>query len=95
MQKLEEGHFFFTSESVTEGHPDKICDSISDCILDACLSSDPNAKVACETVAKSNMILIAGEIITTSKINEEQIIRDHLKGVGYNDEKKRNKLRKL
>ena len=88
IKKLPENHFYFSSESVTEGHPDKICDSISDCILDACLSSDPNAKVACETVAKSNMILIAGEITTTSNFNEEQIIRDRLREIGYNDEKK-------
>ena len=88
VNKLPDNHFFFSSESVTEGHPDKICDSISDCILDACLTSDPNAKVACECVAKSNMILIAGEITTTSNFNEEQIIRDRLKEIGYNDEKK-------
>ena len=88
IKKLPENHFYFSSESVTEGHPDKICDSISDCILDACLSSDPNAKVACETVAKSNMILIAGEITTTSNFNEEQTIRDRLREIGYNDEKK-------
>ena len=88
IKKLPENHFYFSSESVTEGHPDKICDSISDCILDACLTSDPNAKVACECVAKSNMILIAGEITTTSNFNEEQIIRDRLKEIGYNDEKK-------
>ena len=88
IKKLPENHFYFSSESVTEGHPDKICDSISDCILDACLSSDPNAKVACETVAKSNMILIAGEITTTANFNEEQIVRDRLREIGYNDEKK-------
>ena len=88
IKKLPENNFYFSSESVTEGHPDKICDSISDCILDACLSSDPNAKVACETVAKSNMILIAGEITTTANFNEEQIVRDRLREIGYNDEKK-------
>ena len=88
IKKLPENHFYFSSESVTEGHPDKICDSISDYILDACLSSDPNAKVACETVAKSNMILLAGEITTTANFNEEQIVRDRLREIGYNDEKK-------
>lgn len=56
VKSLKEGHFFFTSESVTEGHPDKLCDSISDAVLDACLQQDPNAKVACESVAKSNMV---------------------------------------
>jgi S-adenosylmethionine synthetase len=88
IKSLEEGHFFFTSESVTEGHPDKLCDLLSDSILDACLEQDPNAKVACESVAKSNMILIAGEITTTAKINIETIVRDRIKEVGYDDEKK-------
>ena len=60
MQNLEEGHYYFTSESVTEGHPDKLCDLISDSILDACLAQDPHSKVAMETIAKSNMILLAG-----------------------------------
>jgi S-adenosylmethionine synthetase len=56
IKALEEGQFYFSSESVTEGHPDKLCDSLSDSILDACLEQDPNAKVACEAVAKSNMV---------------------------------------
>lgn len=88
IKQLEEGHFYFASESVTEGHPDKICDSISDSILDACFEQDPNSKVACEAVAKSNMILIAGEITTLAKINIEQIVRDRVKEIGYDDEKK-------
>jgi S-adenosylmethionine synthetase len=88
IKKLEDGHFFFASESVTEGHPDKLCDSISDAILDACLEQDPNSRVACESVAKSNMVLIAGEITTLAKINIEQIVRDRIKEVGYDDEKK-------
>ena len=88
MQNLEEGHFYFTSESVTEGHPDKLCDLISDSILDACLEQDPNSKVAMETVAKSNMILLAGELTTAAKINVDQIVRDRIKEIGYDDEKK-------
>lgn len=56
IKTLKENHFYFTSESVTEGHPDKICDSLSDSILDACLEQDPESKVACEAVAKSNMV---------------------------------------
>ena len=56
VQSLNEGHFFFASESVTEGHPDKLCDTISDAILDACFSQDKNSKVACESVAKSNTV---------------------------------------
>ena len=88
MQNLEEGHYLFTSESVTEGHPDKLCDSISDSILDACLAQDPNSKVAMETVAKSNMILLAGEITTSAKINSDEIVRNRIKEIGYDDEKK-------
>ena len=88
MQKLPEGHFFFTSESVTEGHPDKLCDLLSDSILDACLSQDPNSKVAIESVAKSNMILIAGELLTHAKIDIDQIVRNRIKEIGYDDEAK-------
>ena len=88
MQNLEENHFFFSSESVAEGHPDKICDQISDSILDACLNQDPNSKVAIETVAKSNMILLAGEITTNAKLDIEKIVRDKIKFIGYDDVKK-------
>jgi S-adenosylmethionine synthetase len=88
IKQLDEGHFFFTSESVTEGHPDKLCDSLSDAILDACLEQDADSRVACESVAKANMVLIAGEITTRAKINMEQIVRDRIKEVGYDDEKK-------
>ena len=88
MQNLGEGHFLFTSESVTCGHPDKMCDLISDSILDACLSQDPESYVAVETVAKSNMILVAGEITTSAKINIDQIVRDRIKEIGYDDEQK-------
>ena len=86
--QLKPGHFFFSSESVTEGHPDKLCDILSDSILDACLSKDPNAKVAIESVAKSNMILIAGELTTTADVEIEQIVRNAIKERGYDDEAK-------
>ena len=86
--ELKEGHFFFSSESVTEGHPDKLCDLLSDSILDACLAQDPHAKVAIESVAKSNMILIAGELTTTAKIDIEKIVRERIKEIGYDDETK-------
>ena len=79
MQNLEEGHYLFSSESVTEGHPDKVCDLISDSILDACLAQDPNSKVAMETLAKSNMIVLAGEITTNAKINPDEIARNRIK----------------
>ena len=88
MQNPEEAHYFFSSESVTEGHPDKLCDLISDSILDACLAQDPESKVAMETVAKSNMILLAGELTTHATINIDQIVRDRIKEIGYDDEKK-------
>ena len=88
LNNLPDDHFFFSSESVTEGHPDKMCDSFSDSILDACLQQDPNAKVAIEAVTKSNMVMIFGEMSTTANINIEQIIRDRIKEIGYDDEKK-------
>lgn len=88
MKNLKEDHFFFSSESVTEGHPDKLCDQISDSILDACLTQDPNSKVACETMAKSNTIILAGEISTNAKLDFDKIVRDKIKEIGYDDEKK-------
>ncbi len=74
---------FFTSESVTEGHPDKICDQISDAILDAILAQDPKARVACETIAATGMVLCMGEITTTAKIDIQQIARDVIVDIGY------------
>jgi len=78
-----EGTFLFTSESVNEGHPDKICDQVSDAILDACLAQDPMAKVACETCTKTGMVMVFGEITTTATVNYEQVVRDTLKKIGY------------
>lgn len=75
----------FTSESVTEGHPDKIADQISDAVLDAILSQDPTARVACETLVTTGLAVIAGEITTTAKINYKQIVRDTIHEIGYND----------
>lgn len=77
----------FTSESVSEGHPDKVCDQISDAVLDEALKKDKNAKVACEVFATGNYILIGGEITCNGEINYEQIARDVLKDIGYNDDK--------
>ncbi|WP_138420302.1 methionine adenosyltransferase [Aquibacillus sediminis] len=73
----------FTSESVTEGHPDKICDQISDAILDAILNSDPNARVACETTVTTGLVLVAGEITTTTYVDIPSIVRKTIKGIGY------------
>ena len=77
----------FTSESVTEGHPDKLCDLISDSVLDACLKEDKFSRVACETVAGKGQILVTGEITSNAKIDIEQIVRNTLREVGYDNEK--------
>lgn len=74
----------FTSESVSEGHPDKIADQISDAILDALIEKDPHARVACETVVKSSMVLITGEISTNAWVDMEKIARDTIRNIGYN-----------
>ena len=75
--------YYFTSESVTEGHPDKICDQISDAILDAYLKEDPKARVACETVATTGMVFVFGEITSTARINIQEIVRDVVREIGY------------
>lgn len=75
--------FVFSSESVGEGHPDKVADFISDSVLDACLSADTTSRVACETLVKSNQVVVAGEITTKAKFNYEQIIRDAIREIGY------------
>jgi len=74
---------FFTSESVTEGHPDKVCDQVSDAILDECLKQDPDSRVGCETCAKTGMILVAGEITTKGYVDIPKIARRTLKEIGY------------
>jgi len=77
-------NFLFTSESVSEGHPDKVADQISDAILDAILDQDPKARVAAETMAATNLVVLAGEITTTAKVDYESIARSTLKRIGYN-----------
>lgn len=77
--------FIFTSESVTEGHPDKVCDMISDAILDACMEQDPMSRVACETTACTGFVLICGEITTKAKVDYEKIARDTIREIGYTD----------
>jgi len=78
--------YIFTSESVSEGHPDKVCDQISDAILDAYLKEDPNSRVACETLIKNNMVVVAGEITSAGAPNLEPIIRNVINEIGYNDD---------
>lgn len=75
----------FTSESVSEGHPDKVCDQISDAILDACLADDPNSRVACEVFATTNLVVIGGEITTSAQIDYEKVARDVMERIGYTD----------
>jgi len=80
--------FLFTSESVSEGHPDKICDQVSDAIVDACLKGDPNSKIACETATKTGMVMVLGEITTASVFDYQKVIRDTIKEIGYDDSSK-------
>jgi len=79
-------NYIFSSESVGEGHPDKVCDTISDAVLDACLAQDKYSRVACETYAKSNLVVVGGEITTKAKLDFNQIARDAIRGIGYTHE---------
>ena len=87
MTQLESIEYLFTSESVTEGHPDKIADQISDAVLDAALTMDPNSRVACETLITTGMVVLAGEITTPGLIDYTQIVRDTICRIGYDDGK--------
>src|SRR5438046_1403397 len=75
--------YIFSSESVGEGHPDKVCDTISDAVLDACLTHDRHSRVACETYAKSNVVIVGGEITTKADLDYVQIVRDTVREIGY------------
>ena len=79
MEKL-----LFTSESVTEGHPDKICDQISDAVLDALMEQDPMSRVACETAITTGLVLVMGEITTNAYVDIQKIVRDTVDQIGYN-----------
>jgi len=82
---MESEKFLFTSESVTEGHPDKLCDQVSDAVLDACLEQDPLSRVACESATKTGFVMLLGEITTTAQLNYDQIARDAIKEIGYDN----------
>jgi S-adenosylmethionine synthetase len=80
-----EQHYTFSSESVSEGHPDKVCDLIADAVLDACLEQDPHSHVACEVMCKHNTVVLGGEISTAARLNYEEIVRRTIREIGYTD----------
>ncbi|MCA1675923.1 MAG: S-adenosylmethionine synthetase N-terminal domain-containing protein, partial [Actinobacteria bacterium] len=83
MNPQEDHDYLFTSESVTEGHPDKMADQISDAVLDAALAEDPLSRVACETLLTTGLVVVAGEITTNATIDFTRIVRDTVNGIGY------------
>src|SRR5919197_3024378 len=83
MSILDAEHYLFTSESVTEGHPDKMCDQVSDAILDAIIREDPAARVACETAPTTGLVLVLGEITTSTYVDFQQVVRDTVRDIGY------------
>jgi S-adenosylmethionine synthetase len=82
---MEKRRYFFTSESVGEGHPDKLCDQISDAILDACIKDDPQSRVACETFASTSLVMVGGEITTSTFVDFQQVVRRVAEDIGYTD----------
>ena len=85
MQQLSDNEFLFTSESVTEGHPDKVCDQISDGVLDAVMKDDPTGRVACETLVNTGLVVVSGEITTETYVDIPAIARETIRGIGYDD----------
>ena len=83
MSIVDAAHYLFTSESVTEGHPDKLCDQVSDAILDAIIREDPDARVACETATTTGLVLVLGEISTDTYVDFQGIVRDTVRDIGY------------
>src|SRR4029078_10774121 len=78
-------NYTFTSESVTEGHPDKMSDQISDAVLDAILEQDPQSRVACETLCTTGLVVVAGEISTSAFVDYPRVVRDTVRGIGYSN----------
>ena len=85
MKSIEDDEYLFTSESVTEGHPDKMSDQISDAVLDACLTGDPGSRVACETLCNTGLVVVSGEITTNTIFDVQEVVRDTVRSIGYTD----------
>src|SRR5687767_8760109 len=84
-EPLSDNEFLFTSESVTEGHPDKMADQISDGVLDACLADDPLSRVACETLVNTGLVVVSGEITTETFVDIQEVVRETIREIGYID----------
>src|SRR3954469_6661419 len=85
MTQMSDNEYLFTSESVTEGHPDKVADQISDAVLDAVLREDPTGRVACETMVGGGFVVLSGELATTARVDREAVARDVIRRIGYTD----------